>query len=288
MYRIAILGCENSHANSFLKYIRENEAYRDIETLGVYSIDRAAAEKLSAEFGVKVMDAPDELVGKLDGLIITARHGGYHYEFAKPYLNDGIPMFIDKPITVTEEDAYSFACELKEKNITVSGGSSLVYGEKICELRDKLKSGEMGKVFGGFMRAPISLTNPHGDFYFYAQHLVSMMTEVFGKFPEAVYANKNGSTVNCTVSYADYDVALSYVDGNYNYYACLSAENGCEGGAVTMDGIFEKEFAAFDDILRGKSNGEELNGFFAPVYIMNAIERSVASGKKEKINYRSI
>ncbi len=288
MYRIAILGCENSHANSFLKYIKENEAYHDIETLGVYSIDRAAAEKLSTEFGVKVMDAPDELVGKLDGLIITARHGGYHYEFAKPYLNDGIPMFIDKPITVTEEDAYAFACELKEKNIPVTGGSSLVYSEKICELRDKAKAEETGKVYGGFMRAPINLSNPHGDFYFYAQHLVSMMTEVFGLFPEYVYANKNGGTVNCTVSYADYDVALSYVDGNYNYSAYLSSEKGCDGGVVGMDGIFEKEFAAFDGILRGKTKGEELNGFFAPVYIMNAIERSMASGVKEKINYRSV
>jgi len=288
MYKIAILGCENSHANSFLKYIRDNEAYHDIETLGVYSIDREAAEKLSAEFGVKVMDSPDEFVGKLDGLIITARHGGYHYEFAKPYLNDGIPMFIDKPITVTESDAYAFASELKEKKIPVSGGSSLIYSEKICELRDKVKSGEAGKVFGGFMRAPINLSNPHGDFYFYAQHLVSMMTEVFGLFPESVYANKNGCTVNCTVSYADYDVALSYVDGNYNYYACLSADKGCDGGVVTMDGIFEKEFACFNSILRGESESEELNGFFAPVYIMNAIERSISSGEKEKINYRLI
>ena len=288
MYKIAILGCENSHANSFLKYIKENEAYSDIETLGVYSIDRAAAEKLSAEFGVKVMESPDELVGKLDGLIITARHGGYHYEFAKPYLNDGIPMFIDKPITVTEEDAYAFACELKEKNIPVTGGSSLVYAEKICELRDKVKNGEFGKVLGGFMRAPVSLENPHGDFYFYAQHLVSMMTEVYGLFPEAVYANKNGTTVNCTVSYADFDVALNYVDGNYNYYAYVSADKACDGGAVTLDGVFEKEFGAFNAILRGIGNGEELNGFFAPVYIMNAMERSMASGAKEKINYRTV
>ena len=124
MYKIAILGCENSHANSFLKYIKENEAYSDIETLGVYSIDRAAAEKLSAEFGVKVMESPDELVGKLDGLIITARHGGYHYEFAKHYLNDGIPMFIDKPITVTEEDAYNASRLIGKKEGILAGISS--------------------------------------------------------------------------------------------------------------------------------------------------------------------
>ena len=45
------------------------------------------------------------------------------------------------------------------------------------------------------MRAPVNLSNPHGDFYFYAQHLVSMMTEVYGMYPEAVYAHKNGEVV---------------------------------------------------------------------------------------------
>ena len=288
MYKIAILGCENSHANSFLKYIRDNEAYSDIETLGVYSIDREAAEKLSAEFGVKVMDAPDQFVGQLDGLIITARHGGYHYQFAKPYLSDCIPMFIDKPITVTEEDAIEFAKELKEKNIPVSGGSSLIYSKEICELRDKVKAGEGCKVLGGFMRAPVNLSNPHGDFYFYAQHLVSMMTEVFGMYPEAVYAHQNGEVVNCQVSYKEFDVNLSFVDGNYKYSAFISTADGCVGGEVSMDGIFEKEFEAFDQILRGKNAGESLNEFFAPVYIMNAIERSFKSGNRETINYKLI
>jgi hypothetical protein len=55
-----------------------------------------------------------------------------------------------------------------------------------------------------------------------------------------------------------------------------------------MDGIFEKEFEAFDQVLRRKNAGESLNEFFAPVYIMNAIERSFKSGNREAINYNLI
>ena len=55
-----------------------------------------------------------------------------------------------------------------------------------------------------------------------------------------------GEIKNSTVSYADFDVALNYVDGNYNYYAYVSADKACEGGTVTLDGVFEKEFSAFD------------------------------------------
>ena len=74
MYKIAILGCENSHANAFLKLIRENEEYsKNIEVVGIFSIYADAAQKLSEEFNVPVMATFDECVGKVDGLMITAR-----------------------------------------------------------------------------------------------------------------------------------------------------------------------------------------------------------------------
>jgi hypothetical protein len=46
MKKIAILGCENSHANAFLKFITGKEEFSDIECIGVYSNDPAASEKL--------------------------------------------------------------------------------------------------------------------------------------------------------------------------------------------------------------------------------------------------
>ena len=96
MKKFAILGCENSHADAFLDIVYNKKLYTDIECAGVYSEDREAAEKLHGKYGVDIMCSPDALVGQLDGLIITARHGAKHHEFARPYIKSGIPMFIDK------------------------------------------------------------------------------------------------------------------------------------------------------------------------------------------------
>ena len=79
MYKVAILGCENSHANGFLDAVNNRKIVSDIAFVGVYSDDRAAAEKLHEQFGVPVMERYDELVGKVDGVMITApdlEHGG--------------------------------------------------------------------------------------------------------------------------------------------------------------------------------------------------------------------
>ena len=62
MKKIAILGCENSHANNFLKAIKENEAYSDYEVVGVYSDEIEASSKLQAEYGCPILSSPLEII----------------------------------------------------------------------------------------------------------------------------------------------------------------------------------------------------------------------------------
>ena len=56
MFKVAILGCENSHADGFLKYIKTKKEYSDVEVVGIYSDEIDAAKKLCAEKGVTVCD----------------------------------------------------------------------------------------------------------------------------------------------------------------------------------------------------------------------------------------
>ena len=66
MKRIAILGCENSHADTFLKFIKEEKAFSDVEVVGVYSKELEAAQKLKETFGVNILDSYEDAVGKID------------------------------------------------------------------------------------------------------------------------------------------------------------------------------------------------------------------------------
>lgn len=281
MYKIAILGCENSHANSFLKIIKENEMFSDVEVIGVYSEDMEAANKLKEEFGVNVANSYDEFVGKVDGIINTARDGSNHYKYLKPYISSGIPMFIDKPITNTEDDAQEFKAELIKNNIKITGGSTLKHPDGIAELKNAVKEKTYGKVYGGFLRAPVSLENKYGNFYFYSQHLVQMMGEIFGYYPNSVKAFKNGEVVNCTVRYDEYDVNLMFVDVNYKYLASISCENDIVFRPLTTEGCALKEFTEYYNILKGNEQPQSYDDFFAPVYIINAIYRSLESGNEE-------
>ncbi len=284
MKKIAIFGCENSHANAFLKFIKEKEEFSDIECVGVYSVDLTASEKLRDTFGVPVLDNYDSAVGKIDGLVITARHGGDHYKFAKPYIESGIPIFIDKPITISEDEALEFMRELKARGTRISGGSSLKQDTYVMQLKEYALNEDGGKTLGGFVRAPYQSENAYGGFYFYAQHLVEMVCEIFGRFPISVEAKKKGKQINVLFRYEDYDCTGLFCDGSYLYYAARMAEKSAKSFDIpTTTDWYYREFKEFHGILNGGGQKCTYEEFISPVFIMNAIMRSLESGKEETI-----
>lgn len=283
MYRVAILGCENSHANIFLNAVLKQKLVDDVEFVGVYSDDKAAAEKLQEEFGIPAADSYDAFVGKVDGIIVTARHGDNHYKYAKPYIASGIPMFIDKPITCTEEDAKAFRAELEANQIRVSGGSVCALSPYVQQLKQQVAA-DPNLVLGGRLRAPVNMHNIYGGFFFYSQHLVQVMTEIFGIHPISVQAFPKGNVYTCIVRYENYDVTLVFVEDSSQYYAGVDFFSGYTGAEYGLDGLFEQEFLEFYRVLKGESQRHGYEEFFAPVYILNALAKSLETGEEVMVN----
>ena len=287
MKKIVILGCENSHADMFLGFMKGNENYADLQVAGVYSDDKTAAEKLAEKYGVKVMSAYDEAVGRIDGVIVTARHGNNHYKYAAPYIKTGVPMFIDKPITVNEGEALKLARECKAAGVRLTGGSTCVHDERVQTLKNEHDDNKDGKTISGFIRCPINLKNNYGDFFFYSEHLVGIMSTIFGYYPESVKAYKNAEKITVVFRYKDYDVTGLYVDKNNLYYAMRIAENGVHGEELPINELnpcFKMEFNSFYGLLCGEKQRLSYEDFIAPVFVLNAIQRSLESGNEEKIN----
>jgi len=278
MYKIAILGCENSHANNFLSLIA-NGSYPDIEVMGVYSNEPEAAAKLNEKFGVYVMKSYDELCGKVDGIMITARHGDNHYKYAKPYMDDNIPMFIDKPITCSEEDAIAFMREAKNKNVRFCGGSTCAALNETLELADMVKEKMVGDVRGGSLACPIYLDSPYGGFYFYAQHLTEVMLTVFGEEVKAVSANKYDGSLTFTAHYDTFNVVGTYLEKVSYYTVSLYGAKRAESRVLNFTpDSFRHEMNDMHDLLEGKPMKKSYESFVSSVFVMNAILRSLENG----------
>ena len=283
MKKIVMLGCENSHVKTFLTIMKNNpEKYKGIEVIGVYSEDDGAMQQVSEAFSIPAMKSYDEAVGVADGIVVTARHGGKHYPYAKPYIQSGVPMFIDKPITVDEEEAIAFMRECRDAGVKLTGGSCCKYASEIAEMKAKLK---MGEIRGGLVRAPINMDNPYGGFFFYSQHLVEMLGELYGLYPRTVKAFRADQTVSVLFSYDGYDVVGLYTEFSNHYFVSVALKDQTLVSNATIGtDCFTREFDEFCDLLMGGEQKTSYNDFIAPVFVLNAIHRSLASGKDEVVH----
>lgn len=284
MYKIAILGCENSHAKAFLKLIKEGK-YPDIEVIGIYSDEPEAVEKLHEDFGTPIMADYADAVGKVDGIMITARHGDNHLKYARPYLNSGIPMFIDKPITCSEEEAVQFMRIARDKGIRLCGGSTCANLDATVELSEMVKNNTLGETRGGFVVSPIRTDSPYGGFFFYAEHLVDIMTKIFGEGVNEVSAESRTDSITFTARYDSFNVLGTYVEktGYYSATVCGSKSASAKMLEFASDS-FGHELDAMLALLRGENMEKSYESFIYPVFVMNAIFRSLNSKKPEKLN----
>lgn len=288
MKRIVILGCENSHADSFLRFIKEREEFSDIHVTGIYSDEREPCERLRDTFGVPVMTSPHEAVGQVDGVMVTARHGDNHLGYVRPYLDSRVPLFMDKPITVSVADALELGRALRDGNIPVTGGSSLRHDEFLQTLREEHLASVDGPTVGGIIRAPLASASPYGGFFFYAQHLVEMVGEVFGRYPTSVRATPWGDTTTVLFRYPAYQVTGHFDEWGGQYYAARFSKEGSHGAPLALtpeNDWFYKEFAEYAAILRGAPQKITYSDLVAPVFVLNAIKDSLDSGREEAVEF---
>ena len=86
--------------------------------------EREEAENIAAASNIpNVVDNPLEMLGKVDAVICATDDGNEHIERCKPFLDAGIPMFIDKPLVNKREDLKQFVEWRKEGKHFISSSS---------------------------------------------------------------------------------------------------------------------------------------------------------------------
>lgn len=280
--KIAILGVENSHADAFGKLVKENLKYSDIEIVGIYSEEEQAVKRIiDAGYATYAAKTPDEFLGKVDGVVITARHGNNHHKYAMPYVKAGIPCFIDKPFCADIHLAEDLVTSAKENGALLCGGSCLKF---IDELKPFARIAKNKTVVSGHICCPINMDNLYGGFWFYSQHLIEMLIAIYGRNIKTVTAycpdeKKNRLTV--IFNFGAFDVCGFYTE-TYRYSAGLRTSDNqiydffCDDVTYT----YINEFDEFVEMVKNGVMPDRYEDLVYPVKVLHAIERSYKEKKE--------
>jgi len=191
--RLGLIGTDTSHVTAFAKLLNDPAspdhvagarvvaAFKggslDIES-SISRIDRFTSE-LVDKYGVKIVDSITDLCGQVDGILLTSVDGRAHLPQFRLAIACGKPVFIDKPLASTLEDARSIARVARDAGVPWFSSSSLRFGE-VAKLRaDGLE--------GASTWGPGPLEEHHQlDLSWYAIHPIEMLYTILGPGCEEV------------------------------------------------------------------------------------------------------
>ena len=109
-----------------------------------------------------------------------------------------------------------------------------------------------------------------------------MVCAVFGYYPKSVKAYRNGENITVVFRYENYDVIGLFTEhSRYYSVSVFFQETTVSPDTEIGNACFAREFEEFYRLLQGGAQEISYQDFIAPVFILNAIDRSLTSGEEE-------
>lgn len=192
--RIGIVGTDTSHVIAFTKLLNDPTspdfvpgarvvaAYKggskDIESS--YTRVEKYAEQLRKDWKVDLTPDIGSLCRKVDAVLLESVDGRVHLEQAKQIIAAGKPLFIDKPLASTLEDAREIARLAKEAGVPWFSASSLRWSPIATSMK-------FTDLMGAMTWGPGPLEEHHKlDLSWYAIHPIEMLYAIMGPGCEEV------------------------------------------------------------------------------------------------------
>ena len=143
------------------------------------SRDRVAGytKELHEKYGVEIVDSIDELLKKVDVVLLESVDGRPHLAQARPVFQAQKPVFIDKPVAGTLADAIAIYDLARETGTPCFSSSSLRFSPGIAGMKNNPK---VGDVLGCDAYGPCHLEEHHPDLYWYGVHGVETLFTIMG------------------------------------------------------------------------------------------------------------
>lgn len=187
--RIGIIGLDTSHAPAFTKIINGDDKkpeYQNFRIVAAYPYGsktiKSSYERIPRfteevkKYGVEIVSSIDELLKKVDCVLLETNDGNLHLEQAAQVFKAGKKVFIDKPIGADLVQAIAIFELAKQYSIPVFSSSALRYSPQ----NQKINKGEFGKIIGVDCSSPSPGEPSHPDFAWYGIHGVETLFTTMG------------------------------------------------------------------------------------------------------------
>jgi hypothetical protein len=179
------------------------------------------------KMNVPLVDKPEEMIGKVDGMLIESQEGTVHWDRARPFLEAGIPCFVDKPFTCGVDHARKIVDLAAKKKVPVFSSSSLRYAPELVQY---VADEKHMKILGALAYGPASEHERNPGLYHYGIHAVEILYTLMGPGCERVTCTYDKNVEMTTGHWSDGRIASirGIRSGKSSYGALAFTEQGVQ------------------------------------------------------------
>ncbi|WP_247004548.1 Gfo/Idh/MocA family protein [Halosolutus gelatinilyticus] len=213
MIDIGILGLDTSHPGEFAGILDDSDRASVTAVWDGGDVhDESHLEQFSEEYGATVCDRSEDMIDEVDGVIVSTVDWGTHTDLAVPFLHEGIPTLIDKPVAGSLAEIEAIENVARSNDAPLFGGSAVAFHPRIAEL-DATDSPRT--VFG------VGYDHP----FYYGAHVVDAVeTMIDGRWTKIDANGAPGASVNVT-----------FDDGSYASFQFDGADDAHTFGFLVTD-----------------------------------------------------
>jgi len=192
--RVGIIGTDTSHVPAFTQLINDPAAPGHVAGARIVAAYKGGspdiessrtrvdgfAEEIRTKYGVEIVPDIATLLTKVDAVMIESVEGRPHLGQARQVIAAHKPLFIDKPLTSTLDDAREIARLAREAGVPWFSSSSLRFADFLVHMR-------VPDITGAFTWGPGPFEEHHQlELAWYAIHPIEMLFTLMGTGCEEV------------------------------------------------------------------------------------------------------
>ncbi|MBN2507552.1 MAG: Gfo/Idh/MocA family oxidoreductase [Verrucomicrobia bacterium] len=194
--RIGMIGLDTSHVVAFTSLLNEPGHKNHVPGGRVVAAFKGGSpdlessagrvdgytRQLEERFGVVIVPTLEALCARVDAVMLESVDGRPHLAQARPVLEAGKPLFIDKPVAGSLRDAVQIYRLARERRVPVFSSSAYRFYESL----QKVKRADVGAVRAVISYGPAHLEPHHPDLFWYGVHPAEALFAILGTGCETV------------------------------------------------------------------------------------------------------
>jgi predicted dehydrogenase len=193
------------------------KAIPDVELVSIWDYEKAAGQDFAARYDIPfVAEKPEDMLGHVNAVAIAGGRpapekgaevrvtGEYatfkkglawgeapddHLRLSRPFLSEGLPVLIDKPLADTVEDAVAIVQLARSNRALLMSVSACRYSPEVAALREAVDDGSLGRIIGATYLQGSGISTLEWTLI----HSLDTLSSLFGPGMDSVFAMRGGA-----------------------------------------------------------------------------------------------